>query len=256
MTRHVLTCLWAGHDLPGYSANKYGVIDVLNLWLGVHRHVTGGHLTVLADDEHVAKLTGEAMQLASRQLTVDERAALPHTLHIRPLQGYGKRHGGWSHVLEAFNPDLLRALGGNRFLVVGLDTLFVRNSDWLFDWDTSPVGLPADPYNLAGPPCDAVVTYSKAGADDVWAEFMHANGSVTWPYPYAGGRASEMVLLQSLYDRRQWAKIEGPTMGRLASYKALVRPYGLPERCSVVYFHGHPKPQEMPLGDPLWQHML
>lgn len=254
--RTVLTCLWAGHDLPDYSAGKYGPADVLNLWRGVRKHVTDGRLCVLADETFQQALQGPLFDELVGRLSQEEQVALPHTLLVKPMHGYGRKHGGWSHVLEAFNPALVKSLGGSRLLLVGLDTVFVRNSDWLFDEPfESEVGLPADPYNLNGPPCDAVVTYAAAGADIVWTEFMLANESVVWPYPYFG-RASEMVLLQALAARHGWVKLEGDYMDRLVSFKAVVRPHGLPDSATIVYFHGSPKPRELPADHPLTQGML
>jgi hypothetical protein len=239
MRREVVCCLWAGHDLPGYSANRYGAADVANLLRGVRRFVPDGRLTVLADIEHMAKLAGLAPDAA---------------LNVLPLFGFGLRHGGWSHVFEAFTPALRRLLNmapEQRMLVVGLDTVFVRDSSWLFDWDAAPIGLPADPYNLTGPPCDAVIIADAKGASIVWEEFERAYALPVFPHRYAG-HASEMTALQHLSAQHRWPKIEGDNMHRLVSYKgARVADFGIPQSATVVYFHGHPKPRDLAASDPV-----
>jgi len=253
--RDVVCCLWAGHDLPGYSANQYTELDVWNLWRGVHQHVTNGRLTVLADETWYERLTAPKAAETSKHLTDEEVVAIEHTLNVRPMKGHGTKHRGWTHVFEAFDPDLRKALdvrAGQRLVAVGLDTIFVRNSDWLWEWEMSPVGLPADPYSLNGAPCDAVITMNLEGSRQIWDEWVRSEAADpgSFPHMYAG-KPSEMALLQACYARLGWTKLEGDTMDKLASYKALVKPYGLPDHTTVVYFHGKPKPRDLRATDPI-----
>lgn len=258
--RTVVACLWDGTDLhtkPG----TYSPMDVLRLWHGVRRHITGGELIVLAD-EHYAPMLDEMKHNLGRpyaEVPEEQTDELLHTFHISNLGGWGERHGGWTHVLEAFADSFLVGYDigrGQRVLLVGLDTVFVRNSDWLFDWDASPVGLPADPYNLEGPPCDAVVTFNAEGARVVWNHFRECHESSA-PFRHLyGGRPSEMVLLQHLFEREGWRRIEGTKMERLVSYKGgNVALKGVPEEATLVYFHGSPKPQDLGINDPMQQYM-
>lgn len=253
--RHVIATLWAGDDLPGYSANKYGVEDVLRLWRGVRKYVTDGVLHVLCDELHMARL-------ALHTLSSDE-PDLRETLRCHYLEGHGI--GGWTPIMEAFSERTLAQLllsdgtikNKQRHLLVGLDTVFVANSDWLFDWDLAPIGLPADPYHPESvQPCDAVVTFDVRGATLAWSEYKSSKLRVPFPHMYAG-YPSEMELLRSLHHFFSWPMLEGHKPKKLVSYKAnKVKERGIPEEATIVYFHGYPKPSDLPTTDPVHKFLV
>lgn len=214
--RTVQCCLWRGHE------TCYGPDYVELLRRGVERHVPDGRLQVLVDEYHEA---------AIRKLDVD----------VVPFKGFGC--GGWSNVLEAFHPDLAPA-EGERNLLVGLDTVFTGDCEWLFEWDKAPVGIPLDP--LCPPEaCDAVITYDREGAALVWAEFERTRGTGMKEHFFAGA-PSEMALLRNLRAALGWEVLEAePRL--LRSYKV----HGYDPCASIVYFHGKPRPGDLPEGDPV-----
>lgn len=260
----VVTCLWQGHDLPGYSANKYGVDDVLTLWRGVRRHVTDGALLVLCDQHHFDLLT-DADRMFLRMREGETSFDVASTCMVRKMHGYGI--GGWSPVMEAFRQDLglFDYYGHRNVLLVGLDTVFTGNADWLFDLipenDGGPgIYLPPDPHSPANPPCDAVVLFNEKGREFAWTEYVRAKAQPEFPhrYPDANGWPSEMVLLQHLWRAGECKLIE-ETPKRLLSYKAHIRAkhvQAMPEDCSIIYFHGSPKLYDLAADDFVRVHAL
>jgi hypothetical protein len=211
--------------------------DVANVWRTMRRHITDPELVVLAGEEHCSDLA-ELVRMASAP-----------GLRVLPLGGHGI--GGWSNMLEAYRPDLHADRDpAERVLAIGLDTAFVGDSNWLFEWDKAPLGMPCSPGNLRTP-CNAVVTFTAEGAAMVWGEYMRAREEEPFPHRY-GGLPSEMVTLNHVWQEHKWPLLEGRKMERLVSYKrGGVATKGIPVGCSVVYFHGEPKPRDLPKGDPV-----
>lgn len=249
--RTVFVTLWKGEGLPSYSQGQYGVEDVVRLWHGMRRHIPNSRLVVLCDDESFAELCCFAIP---KEL---EHPDMADTSRLVQFEGFGV--GGWTNVLEAMNPDLYDEFvggdGSERALLVGLDTVFTGDCEWLFEWDEAPIGLPLDPYN-SSQPCDAVVTFDRKGATLAWVEFMAARQHRKFPHLYAG-RPSEMVLLQHLWKIHGWPMLE-TTMDRLKSFKGCnLRDAAVCPDASLVYFHGRPKIRELATGHPVrveWEH--
>lgn len=246
--RHVIATLWVGDDLPDYSANKYGIRDVVRLWRGMRQHVTDGVLHVLCDDVMLNQLRFSSEMMPF--LMEDTKSCLLHRMRKVGI-------GGWSNVLEAFHPAFWKDIGSpDRVLLVGLDTVFVRNSDWLFDWNQAAVGIPCDPFvPEENPPCDAVVTYGEEGRKLVWDEYERTRPLDPFPHLY-NDQPSEMALLRHLHTQHQWPLLEGLRREKLISYKGChVSQDGVPETATIVYFHGTPKPSELPIDDPMQEFM-
>lgn len=234
--RSVIACLWNGDEtVPDYSRAKYDLAYVERLARGVKRCIPGGHLTLLVDQFYARRIPQELELLLS----------------LRELEGLGV--GGWSNLCESWAPDLWPKKG-ERALFVGLDTIFVSDCSWLFEWKKSPVGLPHDPYEKPLP-CDAVVSYDREGAALIWNEFLHSRGDRMANHLYAG-RPSEMALLRNLSKKYGWEPLE-EVSSQLLSYKADVIARGVRwQKSSLVYFHGTPKPadlEEHELLKKVWQ---
>jgi hypothetical protein len=234
MTNNVFSFLWQGTDLPGFSNDAYDLKYVELLANGVRKHVPNGQLTMLADEFYYEQMRG------------DRRF---DSIRLEKFDGHGI--GGWSNVLEGFRENL-RPKMGKRHMLVGLDTVFMGNCQWLFDWNKSPVGLPLDPYN-APQPCDAVVTFDYEGAAFVWDAFEVAKTDGMKDY-LLFDVPSEMMLLRYLYKRERWEPLEQQP-SKLLSYKAHVLRGVNPWRhhTSVVYFHGKPKPHQLSHTNRIWQ---
>jgi len=227
----VFCCLWNGTDLPNYSGGVYDLTWVDRLHRNIQRRLPGGSLTVLVDMFYWDKIVQTY------------GPAVPY--HVIPLLELGI--GGWSNVLEIFAPDL-RPAEGQRHLAVGLDTVFISDPSWLFQWCAAPVGLPRDPI-FTKTVCDAVISFDAEGASIVWDEFQRASDSRMSRYLMMN-RPSEMMLLRSLWDKYQWPMLE-PEPRQLLSYKCHVQKTGLCPETSVVYFHGRPKMIDLPQTDPI-----
>jgi hypothetical protein len=224
MTNKLIANLWRGDDLPGYSRNKYNEEDVINLWKGAKECITNVELHVLCDEYYYERL--------------------PKWLNLHKFKGYGI--GGWTNRLESFN------LLPGRAVMVDLDIVFVRNCDWLWKWNESPVGMPVDPYNKSLPSC-GIVTFNSDGGKLVWEEYMRARLKKPFPYEY-GGVPSEMVLLQAMFAKHDWQFLE-KGMVKLKSFKGC-NLEAIPPDTDIVYLHGKPKFRDLEVNHPiriLWE---
>ncbi len=209
-TRRAVACIWHGTDLPSYSACRYTQRDVDLLRQGLQRHVRDSDLVVYAEP---------------------------------PFKGRPFVHehrGGWSRRLEPFAPEH-RPQGSERHVLLDLDLVIVGDSDWLWDWDEAPVGLPRDPY-FPREVCSTVVSYNEEGAEIIWDSYQ-ASGMCE--LRYARGCYSEMALLRKLQAEHHWPLLEEEPE-KLLSYKVHVKREVPWSSASIVYFHGHPKPGQLP----------
>ena len=236
-TNRVFSCLWQGEGLPRFSNDVYGLKYVDHLYRGVKRHVPHGSLTMVCDDYYYDKLKENDRFSAVR---------------LERMDGHGI--GGWSNMFEIVRENL-RPKMGRRHVWVGLDTVFVGNCQWIFDWDKSPVGLPLDPYH-APQPCNGVWTFNFDGAAFIWDAYQVAKEDGMKDY-LLFGQPSEMMLLRYLYKQEGWSPLEVRAR-KLLSYKVHWNNMRNPflESPSVCYMHGRPKPHELTPHDPvrkLWE---
>lgn len=224
----IICFLWRGEGLPSYSQNVYDLDYVVNLKNGIKRCLGGGQLAVMTDDYYLPLL-------ASHPDLND--------VEFIPFEGHGI--GGWTNVLEAFRPDL-RPKFCDRFLLVGLDTVFINDFSWLFEWDHAPVGIPRDPFDTKTV-CDAVISFDKQGAKIVWDFYLKEVARNQMKDHLLARKPSEMMLLRTLSKVHKWKNLDETNPGMLLSYKAhVVRDRRLWRNSSIVYFHGHPKPADLP----------
>lgn len=228
----VLTCLWRGEGLPSYSNDVYTIQDVRNLSNNITSSIPDSSLTVLVDEHYQEELEKDP----------------DRTYEVLPLEGHGI--GGWTNFLEIYRPDLSPAAGW-RNVAVGLDTVFTGDASWLWHWSESPVGLPLDPF-YAPDVCDGVASFDAEGARVVWDAYELAKPDGMKNYLMGGkSQPSEMLLLRTLYERHAWKPLEYRPE-RLLSYKVHVRKHKM-SGADVVYFHGRPKPGDLPPNDPIRQ---
>lgn len=230
MKRRVICCLWDGRDLPDYSRGKFGWEDVFRLERAVARHAPDPTEFVI--------------------LTDDLGSAPPSIGRVQVLGFEGHEIGGWTNMLEAFRPSL--DFDG-RTVLIGLDTVITGDLAWLFEWGHSPVGLPRDPYETSVA-CNAVTTYTAGGAHLVWRAYRSAVTANRMSGCQLAGKPSEMMLLRHLQQEYGWKFLDDTHPGKLLSYKVHLRDGPTPqgsEDASLVYFHGTPKPQDLPNDHPL-----
>lgn len=227
--RRVFACLWRGTGLPKFSQDVYGVDYVKALVCGVERCVPDADLILLVDDYYWKALKDVKEGLAP--------------ITICRFEGHGI--GGWSNILEVCRPSLW-PVGDEYHMHVGLDTVFINNCEWLFEWDKAPVGLPLDPFH-APLPCNGVWTFNREGAELVWNAYLAA-GYMREHRLF--GVPSEMQLLRALDKEHRWPRLE-EVPKKLLSYKVHVR-RGVPWKdASIVYLHGTPKQHDLHDHDPV-----
>lgn len=221
--------LWHSTDnLPSYSKNQYSAEDVFRLRRGIERHDPDGRL-IMFSDEHYAKACEEA---GAEEVILFS----------------GKDCGGWSRMLEPYSPAN-RPGGKTRHVLLGLDTVIMKNPSWLFKWDKSPIGMPLDPCR-APDCCDAVLTIDQVGCGITWAEYRKHAPSKMRAYRLRN-MPSEMMLLRALFERHKWTPIE-KVPRRLASYKMHIAKRRIDWKVpDIIYFHGRPKPADLPDDDPV-----
>lgn len=233
---NVIAGLFEGTDLPSYNAGRYGAGDVARMRDNLAATNPSARLTVVADEAHY-----------------DAVAAL-EGVTARRMKGIGC--GGWTPLFECFMPPLWPA-PGERHLFVGLDTVFMGDIGWLFDWDKAPVGLPLDPiFDYRGLPCDAVVSFNMNGAAIIYRAYCEAKSFDGMRSNRLGEYPSEMVLMRRLYAIHGWPPLEAEHK-RLLSWRIHVRDGGRSvDEASIVYFHGKEKQDDLPADDPVrraWQ---
>ena len=243
-------------------------------------YLPGMHQFVVLVDEHFEKiLRGIRNEIESgtvfyekvrdgrdhdprEQLPPSTASVLNQLADIAVVPFFGDDCGGWSRVLEAFQPKLM-PLEGDRTLLVGLDTVPMGDLRWLFN-TKGPVTLPMDPL-FQDEVCDAVIVFNRTGAKKVWQRYLDEKAKNGMQDFLMAGKPSEMMLLRKMYEEGEdWTVFEESPQ-RLLSYKAHVaattgprigRPLSL-EHASIVYFHGRPKLRDLPDSDPVkrgWLH--
>ena len=209
-------CLWQGHDLPAYSQCKYTPQYVANL-----AHGLGHDIELVCYSQH----------LPSEYQDVAEWRPFKH-----------EHKGGWSRRLEVFAPEN-RPGPGERHVMFDLDTIIVGDCRWLWEWSTNPIGCPRDPYFL-NEVCSTVISYDEQGAEALWDAYQAGE---MHDLRYARGRYSEMALIRHLYRSQPGlvGTLETEPL-KLLSYKVHVKGEIPWHEASLVYFHGNPKPHDLP----------
>lgn len=219
----VLTVLFNGQSesIPVYSRDRYGPQWVDRLYRGLQRWMPEPfRMLCLVDREYEFAEDVEQVEL------------------IDPSEG-------WMAINEAFRPDL----GVESGILVGLDTVITGDLSDICALDGSDIFAPRDPYKLRMP-CNALVRFNAAGADYLWSEWNRDRAYWRGECVYAG-HPSEMVFLRRLWPRADWQYIDDLLPGQVVSYKVHVRSQGGGKDARVVYFHGNPKPCDLPASDPV-----
>jgi hypothetical protein len=229
-------------DLPSF-ADSYDERYVHALLRGMDRWVTPPWKLELWVDEHwYEKLFGS-----------DER------LNVVKFTGAGC--GGWSHMMEIYDPGHWPEAPDKRVVAMGLDTILVGPCDWLWEWNEAPCGFIRDPL-VPSTISNSVMTFNQEGASHLWKAFLVSlqdgfEGCKIFDLP------SEMMLM-----RRYWELFDGnlakpyPCLEehprRILSFKAHTKNGSIytmesGHEPSIVYFHGSPKPHELDESLPLRQ---
>ena len=148
---------------------------------------------------------------------------------------------GWMSLMEWYRPDIV---AGNR-ITLGLDTIITGSLQRIFAYKPEKIALCKDPFEHFKV-CNAVTIATPEFCAEVWPWWLANENSLMQECLYKG-YPSEMVLLQKYYGN-------SPCLDRMypeiASYKMDIQTKFVSIReSSIVYFHGKPKPHELP-GEP------
>lgn len=166
----------------------------------------------------------------------DDPTGIRPEVTIFPLSTVGLL--GWWNKLYLFHPN--NGLSGN-VLYFDLDTLIVDNIDEILQYKGNFATLseyalrPGFKKETQRELASGMMAWTHETVAYLWYEFTrdtqsmtHFNGDQDFITRYA----NETDLLQSLYP------------GKIQSYKFQCYDNGLPEKSSVVCFHGNPRPHE------------
>lgn len=165
--------------------------------------------------------------------TDDPNAGYARGIETRPLPS---NLGGWFTKLALFAPDALPT--GDRVIYMDLDTLITGSIDALTQY-RGTFGILQDFYRPTG--LQSSVMLWEAGSPEtlaIWEAYDRAG----CPQDDAGG--DQAFIEKCQVKGRERLQIAFPDM--FASYK--VSGGRLPDKASVVVFHGHPRPHEVTTG--------
>jgi hypothetical protein len=154
----------------------------------------------------------------------------------------------WMAINEIYRNDL----GVERGVFFGLDTIIVGNLDELLTW-SGDFGLLSDPFRHQTI-CNGIVSFGRAWADRLWDDWNEDREKIRATCQI-NGSPSEMAFLRQRKDPA-WVLLDKTWPGRFLSYKAsgLKHQEMISEEARVVYFHGKPKPHQLPEASPLLEH--
>jgi len=191
----VCTLLWATNERSALFSRGYNEKWVNRLYLNFRRHLTRPfHFTVFTDRDRTF-LPGVQQERLTR---------LP--------PDYG-------NCVEPFRLDV-------PMILVGLDTVIIKNIDHLADWALNAgdkIGMPKHPYRPWA--CNGVVL-APGGRREIFDRWRGEN-DMEWL------RRFPHVLLDDIFPKQ------------IVSYKAHVLPVGELGAARIVYFHGRPKQPEL-----------
>lgn len=245
-SKRVVTWLWKPRgDLPEFTT-QYGVEYVRALLTGLGRNLSPPWRLELWVDENW-------MQALRLWLEVHPEFRFTDRLRLIPIT---EPMVGWAHMMEIFHPDH-RPGQGERVLALGLDSIIVGNCDWLFEWDQADCGWIRDPLD-SRTISNSVMTYDRNGAMCLWDIYQEAKREKFPKWCRMFDQPSEMMIMREHFSKyiHPLLNEDPPENGpRLLSYKVQTNQgvYWPGWDVSVVYFHGSPKPHELPETNPLRQ---
>lgn len=171
---------------------------------------------------------------------------------------------GYLRIMESYLPSLRE---GEVRVTAGLDTVFMKNVDWLWEKPAkSPyLALPRWPWKRQAWDADfsnAVACYDEGGRQALWERFQARRKRSPWN--------SEMEMVRDVHA--SLGSVQIGTTDSIASYPMQISPpsvkweaasyhevgpdvgdYDLSalRRASVVYFHEEPKQDTLPPTDPV-----
>lgn len=163
--------------------------------------------------------------------TDDPDAGYAEGIETRPLPGNLQ---GWWNKLALFALDAFPA--GERIVFLDLDTLITGPIDALAAY-SGPFGILADFYRPLGLQ-SSVMCWEAGTLSSIWESYEQAG----CPQDNPGG--DQWWIEKYLIPKREHLQIQFPDM--FVSYK--VSGGALPQKASVVIFHGTPRPHEVLQG--------
>jgi len=215
--------------VKGYTPDTFTWSHVNKLAEGVERAFPSDTVLVVMRDEWFADKP-------------DERHPLIVEVDLPPTHS-----GGWTPWLELFDGDTIPE--GERCVYVGIDTVFVEDCGWLFDWDACPVGLIPDPFK-PHQAATCVVTADRHGAHWIEEEYRFRQGT-KFHGCKTRGRPSDWIMLRNMQSQHQWPMLDSPRIRSFKQHTSKKDGGKIPPGTSLVYCHGEPRPWEIPEGHPV-----
>tara|TARA_Y100000310_G_scaffold325065_1_gene387972 strand:- start:203 stop:898 length:696 start_codon:yes stop_codon:yes gene_type:complete len=218
MSINFITCLFddPSADIPDWYQGVYSSEWVDKLYRGIQRNFKGDfNLYCLVDKKYEF-----------------QESIIQVPLEDRPI--------GWLSMMEYYRPELC---AGQRFCL-GLDSIFVGDLSSICSTTKDHV-LVRDPY-CPQYVCNAIETFNQTKAEEIWEKWT--DRKEYWRKTCLASWLSDELKvpseMQFLRDNYNDAPVFDDVLpGRILSYKAhiLNQPHDLTS-CSLVYFHGKPKP--------------
>lgn len=222
----VVCVLFTNHveKLPDFSSGVYDAGWVDNLYKGIKRNTTKKFNLICLVDEYY-----QFFQKVEPVLLLETK-------------------NGWGNIMEVFRSDI----GENRRLVLGLDTIITGNIDHILDYD-GECGLLTDPYHTSTI-CNGVGIFSHEQCKAFWKEWSENLKEWKQKALY-GGRLSEMEFLRQTVGKTA-DRLDKIFPNEIQSYKVHYKNSSeeIRNQAKIVYFHGRPKMQELPIDAPILKH--
>jgi hypothetical protein len=218
MSVNFITCLFTDPEanIPDWCKRVYSSEWADKLYRGIQRNFNGNfNFFCLVDKEY--KFQENIIQVPLEQ---------------RPL--------GWLSMMEGYRPEICT---GQRFFL-GLDSIFIGDLSEICSTTEDHV-LVRDPY-YPKQVCNAITTFNQAKAEEIWGKW--SDRKEHWEKTCLASWISEEFTVPSEMEFLRKNYNDTPVFddilpGKILSYKAHIvnQPHDL-ANCSLVYFHGEPKP--------------
>jgi len=181
----------------------------------------------------------------------DDAAGLDAGIRVAPLEKELIRYGNAFPKLAAFRPDAAE-LFGERLCVIDLDAVICGSLDPLLDrydddfvvWEDVLARSKPDRFKYN----TSMVLMNAGARAQVWETFDRKTSPMTVMREHRCGSDQAWVSRQ-LNGEKMWTREDG-----VLSYRFDVQDRAMPDNARIVFFHGKPKPWEIPANSIVKQH--
>lgn len=222
MSVTVVTALYRGQDVPQHSRHIFDPSWADKLYRGINRFCDDFEFVCLVDDDYDFK---------------EDIRAVPFENDFRNM----------FCLLEALRGDY----GGGHRLFMGLDTIITGDIDHIAEFrpDFAMIRDPYFPRRASG-----VMSFSVEKGQEIYEKFQ---ADVNKNRFQMMNCVSDMIWLDGNVPVAETAILQDEFPNQILSYKVDIRDQNGPTAdARIVYFHGDPKPHQLPDGDPWRAHWV